>query len=320
MMLRPVSLVSIGIPVYNEETTIRESLLSIIGATRALNCPSEILVCFNGTTDRSKSIVQALRQQHPFRIIECAPGKAHAVKALGEAARGDIVVFTDADAIMDASCLSELLVPYCDSRVKAVTGRPLPARRKGLVYNVINARMLHPEAEKARVPIAGNADKPFIHGRLFSVRKSAFNEARLLSRMAESLGDDTFLTHALMLAYGRGSIALAKHAHTHYQPVQSVSSWWRKWSRIWHDLDLLYANNPEFRRLRSLMRTRIDWAWVLRQKFPVPLYFVLERMLNFSGRAWYLIVKQFVPMRWVRLDDTKVVVNAAGMDRGPVAD
>ena len=299
-----LSSLTIGIPVYNEEKTIKTSMLSILDAAKQISIPYELIVCFNGTTDKSKEVLNEIRS-HSIKIIDSEKGKAKAIKALGEAAKSEIIVFTDADTIMYPDCLVNLLEPFNDSKILAVTGRPVPVIKPSFVYNVINARMLYPDSEIAKNHVDNNTNKPFLHGRLYAVRKKVFEEFGELKSMNLSIGDDTFLTHHILLKYGRQAIFCAKNAHTKYLPVQSIHSWWLKWSRIWEDLDKLYRNNHQFKSLSHAVKTKIDWKYVFSLPWKVRFAFIFERCLHHSARIYFLISKIFSNFEWIRLDDTK---------------
>ncbi|HLD04098.1 MAG TPA: glycosyltransferase [Candidatus Nanoarchaeia archaeon] len=300
--------VTVGVPVYNEEKTILKSLYAIHRAILSTKLPIELIICINGTTDHSETIARTFSNKiYPLKIIRSKKGKAKAVKALGTAAKGDIVIFTDADAILAEDCLKKLIEGFSDSEIKAVTGRPVPLPLDNVIYQIINARMLHPEAEIARTPILGNSKKPFLHGRLYAVRKDIFRHNKDIDTMDNSIGDDTYLTHYLFVKYGRKAIKCVEEAHTYYLPVQSIRFWWYKWSRIWCDLDQLYRENPHFLRIKPTMKTKIDWKYVSKLPLKIKCFFVLERILHHSGHVLYEISKHFKKVTWVRLSDTKEV-------------
>ncbi|MFH1174996.1 MAG: glycosyltransferase [archaeon] len=290
--------VTIGVPVHNEETTLRQSLDTIIASASRISSPCDILLCFNGTTDNGRSIAEHYADTIPFlKIIESAHGKPAAINAIVQSSPADTFIFTDADALVEKDCFSRLLETYTPS-IQAVTGTPLPYEHESFLYKVINARMLHPGIEIAK---HGNKkQKPFLHGRIYSVRKEVFTT--LAPTFPGALGDDTFLSHHILQQYGPTAIAARLDANVHYQAVRSIRSWWHKWSRIWSDLDQLYANNPEFLPLREVMKTKLDWAGIPPKDIP---YFLLERTLYHGARAYFLIMRHVHEYSWKRLDDTK---------------
>ncbi|HIG93871.1 TPA: glycosyltransferase [Candidatus Woesearchaeota archaeon] len=294
-----MSQVTIGVPIYNEEKTLEYSLDSIVLSASKLDLPYDIVLCFNGTTDGGRSIAE--NYHFPLKIIESSKGKPWAIQSINNHSDADFFIFTDADTVVHPDCFSKLINAY-SPKVMAVTGRPLPYPNNSLVYNIINARMLNQDAEVSKNPLAKMKQKPFLHGRIYSVRKMVMDELTL--KFSENLGDDTFLSHHLFLYYGRESIVCVKDANVSYHPVTSIGSWWKKWSRIWKDLDNLYQNNPEFNAVKKDMETKIDWS-------AVPLdhrsRFVCERILHHIGHAYFEVIKNYREIGWTRLDDTKVI-------------
>lgn len=91
--------VSVVIPVYNESSRISGSLARIHRYFRSVEPEAEIIFVDDGSTDRTVSIARDFASQHPNVCILAEPhrGKASAVLAGMEAARGDIVGFMDVD-------------------------------------------------------------------------------------------------------------------------------------------------------------------------------------------------------------------------------
>lgn len=100
--------ISVIIPVYNEEKTIKDALTSLNLQTRK---PAEIIVVDDGSTDDSKFKVQKfilLNQQHK------GPGSARNLGA--KHATGDIFVFVDADMTFAPDFLENVVKPIEEGR------------------------------------------------------------------------------------------------------------------------------------------------------------------------------------------------------------
>lgn len=305
--------ITIGIPVFNEENTIKKCLISVISSADQLKESYEIITCFNGTTDKSRDTVKEIAANHPIKIIESQKGKPKAIKSIVDCSLGEYLIFCDADVVVDTHCYHNLIRNFADDSVKAVTGCPIPWPKDDLIYKILNARMLHPKSEIARRPIDNNKEKPFIHGRCYAIKKDVFLDSNI-DNFENALGDDTYLTHLLIKKYGRGAIFRELESNVNYLPVQSVSSWWHKWSRIWGDLDLLYKKNPEFKELKKYMQTKIDWEEVRALPPKTQICFVLERALHYAGKSYFNLTKQFKKTKWKRLDDTKVIPDETNRD------
>ena len=290
--------ISIGVPVYNEENTLVNSLDSIVKSMRELKQNSSIILCFNGTTDNGRILAENYSKKiQPLEIITSTKGKPSAVKAIAQQSTSDIVIYVDADVIVNKYCFKNMVDSF-SPKVMAVTGRPIPYSSDNLLYNIINARMINSGIEVSKK----GGPKPFLHGRIYAIRKQILDEVN--KNFSESIGDDTFLSHYLMLHYGRSSISCCKTATVQYQPVTSITSWWNKWSRIWKDLDILYKNNPEFLQIKEDMKTKIDWNNIPVHKIP---FFLCERILHYSGKTYFNLIKQYKDIEWIRLEDTKQV-------------
>lgn len=96
-------MISIIIPAYNEAHTITEIILKI----RGLYPSDEIIVVDDGSTDGTADVAQnsgAMVYRHPYNI-----GNGAAIKTGIRKARGDIVVFMDADGQHNPEDIGKLL-------------------------------------------------------------------------------------------------------------------------------------------------------------------------------------------------------------------
>ena len=300
--------ISIGIPIYNENETIRQTLVSIRNAIKNTNLTYEILPCFNGTTDDGMKIAMEMRKEEPnLRILESQPGRTKAMKKIIDDAKGEIIIFSDADIIVEDDCYINLLEEFRNEEVFAVVGNPIPLKKNNLLYNILNARMMNFGSEVSRRPIQGFTHKPFVHGRTFAIRKKLFiNNLLFEERFEDAINDDMFITHLIILQYGRRAIRHEEKAVVRYLPVQSLGLWWQKWVRLWGDLDYIYCQNPEFKKLKPLMKTKINWKFVFNKSALTTLHFILERGLYHSGRLYFNLTKNIYRReRCLRLDETK---------------
>jgi dolichyl-phosphate beta-glucosyltransferase len=142
-------LLSLVIPAYNEESRLPASLTRISDVLELRGEPYEVLVVVNGSTDRTADVVkQAAERDGNIRLIVTPlAGKGRAVKiGIGEA-RGDRIVFADADLstpIEEVIGLTEQL----DARHQVViasregsgarrTGEPYIRHLMGRVFNLL---------------------------------------------------------------------------------------------------------------------------------------------------------------------------------------
>ena len=120
----PEPSVSIVVPAFNEERTIREVLRRVAG----MGLASEILVVDDGSTDGTVGIVRSLEAEiDGLRLLEQGVnrGKGAAVRAGIQASVGDVVVIQDADLEYDPADLPALLRPLQEGVADVVYGTRL---------------------------------------------------------------------------------------------------------------------------------------------------------------------------------------------------
>jgi glycosyltransferase involved in cell wall biosynthesis len=120
--------VSIIIPTRNRCESLRNTLVSL----QQLNFPHdqyEIIVIDKPSTDDTRRVVEECNQLGRKEIIyyeELQDGLHKARHAGAQIAKGDILAYTDDDAICDPDWLSGLTRPYTDPKVGCVGGKVLP--------------------------------------------------------------------------------------------------------------------------------------------------------------------------------------------------
>lgn len=106
---RPPTLVSVVIPSLNSAATLAEQLDAL--AAQTWSGPWEVVVLDNGSTDGSDSLALAWADRLPGLRV-CPVGKrgiSHVRNAARQAAKGDLLVFCDADDIVVPGWLQALV-------------------------------------------------------------------------------------------------------------------------------------------------------------------------------------------------------------------
>jgi glycosyltransferase involved in cell wall biosynthesis len=115
-------LISIVVPVYNEEATVGQVVDRLLAIE--LPIPREILVVNDGSTDGTRSVLDAIPAHDSLRVVHAAAngGKGLAIRIGFEQARGTIVAIQDADLELDPSELALLVTPILAGETPVVYG------------------------------------------------------------------------------------------------------------------------------------------------------------------------------------------------------
>jgi glycosyltransferase involved in cell wall biosynthesis len=126
---------SIIIPVYNEEGTLRE----ILAQVRAVELPGvekEILAVDDGSTDDSRQILDEESAAGDLLVLthEGNRGKGASVRTAIERASGDLILIQDADLEYDPRDYPAMIRPIVEGRVAVVYGSRFLGPRKAMLF------------------------------------------------------------------------------------------------------------------------------------------------------------------------------------------
>jgi len=196
--------VSILVPARDEERNIETCVTSLL----AQDYPNfEVLVLNDHSTDATPSILSKLAASNPrLRVIqgktlpEGWPGKHWACQQLGEAARGEYLLFTDADTCHESHALSSAIAAACHENVDLVTAIPheeVKTWSEKLIVPFMNAAMFGflPLHLAYRHQIAAFS---VTIGQFMLFRRSAYEEIGGYAAACENVNDDVILGRTLM--------------------------------------------------------------------------------------------------------------------------
>jgi cellulose synthase/poly-beta-1,6-N-acetylglucosamine synthase-like glycosyltransferase len=210
---RPV--VTILIPAYNEEKVLRRKIENCL----AFDYPRdrlEIMVCSDCSTDRTAEIAREYVKTHGITFCDYRErsGKTGLINRSLPRARGEIVVLTDANTMIEPDGVRELVSMYSSPRVGAVLGLvrltvPKDARgvQKEVTYREFESALKHGEG------LLGAAMGAF--GGFYSIRKELFTPLP-----PNAYSNDDFIVAAKILSrgyrvlYNREAVSTEETGHT----------------------------------------------------------------------------------------------------------
>jgi glycosyltransferase involved in cell wall biosynthesis len=111
---------SIIIPAYNEESTIKEMLKKVDSVKLSLE--KEIIFVDDGSNDNTLKFAKENKLKNMIIISKNNNGKGSAIKTGIKKATGNIYIIQDADLEVDPEDYSDLIKPIIDNKTKVVYG------------------------------------------------------------------------------------------------------------------------------------------------------------------------------------------------------
>ena len=113
--------ISIIIPIYNEEKTLKE-IISVVEKADVLGLKKEIILVDDCSKDGSREILKEFRKKHKILFHKVNQGKGGALQTGFKNATGDIILIQDADLEYDPNEYPELLKPILAGKADVVYG------------------------------------------------------------------------------------------------------------------------------------------------------------------------------------------------------
>lgn len=206
--------VSIIISAYNEEKVIERKLENITESTYP---HYEVIVANDASSDRTVEICQNFINNHPFYDIKVNTvknhlGKTNAQDEAVDVAKGEIIVFSDANSMFKADAIDELVSYFTDDDIIYVCGSLIYAKDDDIASAVaensywdMELKMRKIESEISTIA-AGN-------GAIYACRKSDYRRYNLVSSHDYEMPLYAGINHKRAL-YNPKAIALEKAGQT----------------------------------------------------------------------------------------------------------
>ncbi len=157
---------SIIVAAYNEERCIAQKIQNFLSCRYSGD--AELIVISDGSSDRTAEIAESMASDR-VRVIRQPErgGKGVAVNAGAAAARGEVLVFTDANAMFAADALEKVALPLRDKSIGLVTGvSRYPGETIGSAYQRYEQML---KGLESRLGVVAGAD-----GALYAMRRDLF--------------------------------------------------------------------------------------------------------------------------------------------------
>ena len=213
--------VSVVIAAHNEEKVIGDKLRNLLESDYPPD-RLEILVGSDGSTDATEAVVAGFGRQGVRLLSLARCGKVRALNQTVAEARGEIVVFTDANAMFERDAVKRLVANFADPEVGGVCGnqkhrqarRGDSAREGEKLYWSYDKFIKHLETQVGSIV---GAD-----GSIYAVRKDLF------VALDDGAQADDFAISARVVTQGRRLVYEPEAVSYEDPPAASESEFWRK--------------------------------------------------------------------------------------------
>jgi glycosyltransferase involved in cell wall biosynthesis len=166
--------VSVVISAYNEERWLADKVRNVL----AQDYPAdrlEVVIVSDGSTDRTEAIAQGLEGARVRLLVQPRRGGKNLALNRGAAvATGDVLVFTDANAMLAPGALRRLVAPFADPQIGLVSGQGLYGELgDGAARVVSNAYVRYEAFIKTREALLGFVAAA--DGALYAIRRELFS-------------------------------------------------------------------------------------------------------------------------------------------------
>ena len=197
-----IPFVSILIAAHNEETVIRDKILSIVNSSFP-KTKIEVLVGSDCSTDKTNTIIEQLIKEYACISIvkfENRTGKIGVINSLIEKAKYDLVLLTDANVMFDKQSIFELVKHFKNEEIGLVDSKMINIgiKKDGISLQEKTYISTEVSSKNAESLLWGTMMGPF--GGCFALRKKLWEKIPL-----HFLVDDFFI-NMLVLQKGFKSI------------------------------------------------------------------------------------------------------------------
>ncbi len=180
------------ITTYKETKTLGEVMLRF---AEQMPIGSEILVV---APDEETGLLVSEFAKKDGRFMwlkDDGKGKPAALNLAFSKAKGDVFVLTDGDVLIEKNAISTLLLPFSDSSVGAVSGRPISASPKDNILGFWSHLLTDAGAHMERTRRAGKNEFLACSGYLYALRRG------IIAGIPENaLADDGIISHMVWKA------------------------------------------------------------------------------------------------------------------------
>ena len=181
-------MISILITSWKEPKTLEKAICALLPQ---MNEDDEMLVAC--PDEETANIVSLYSNNN--RVVKCirdeGRGKPAALNLLFKEARGDVLVLSDGDVYVGDNAVSELVKPFSDPRVGAVSGHPISAEERDTMFGFWS-HLLTDTAHSIRMERNAKEEIIVCSGYLYAIRNGLIDTVP-----EDALSEDAVISHMM---------------------------------------------------------------------------------------------------------------------------
>ena len=207
---------------YNEERGIARKVENLL-ALRTRESSLEILVYVDGASDRTAEILREYGSQIDLHVATERHGKTYGMNLLASKARAPILIFTDANVLMDMECVRDFRRHFADPEIGCVCGN-LVYTNDGASVTASSGSAYWRFEEAIKKLEMESGSMMGADGSVFAIRRSLHNPP------PEHIIDDMYVS--LMILCNGYRVIQANDAFAYEESVVSAGEEFRRKIRI----------------------------------------------------------------------------------------
>ena len=298
--------VSIIVPARNEEVCLEDCLSSLVPQT---GVTFEMIVVDDHSTDRTRAIAESfagVRVISPGPLPDGWTGKNNALIAGAREARGEWLLFTDADTVHLAGSLARAVAEAKENRSDLLSYSPeqvvVTFWEKAVMPVVFAALAARYPPEKVRDPSSGVVAA---NGQYILALREAYEGVGGHASVAESILEDVALARAFRAA--------GRKVHFRYGADAVQTRMYRSWSELrdgWTKNLALLLPDPSRRAIGIVAWWAFSW---------LALLVGAESATSGHWRTAYYVLPALFLYLWIARANFRIATNLIALAAGPPA-
>ncbi len=291
-------MISIIITAYKEEKTIEKTINSIENQKFEKH-ETIVIAPDNGTLKVARKLKKTYLN---LRVIkDLGEGKPSALNLAVSKSKGNILILTDGDVYLGKNSISQLIKPFKDPKIGAVTGRPISEDSKNNLFGFWG-HILSDTAHERRTKAKKNQKRFFCSGYLFAIRKKLFPNLK-----EGLLSEDGYISHKV---YAQGyKIGYSPESRVYIKYPTHFKDWINQKKRSAGGYNQI--KKMEGIEIRSFKKESLGGFKLLKYPRNLREFVYLFKLFIARTYLWYVIYRDINIKKkthkelWVRVESTK---------------